>query len=379
MYKGIEKLRSVTAEEIIADISKKYKFWSEHKKGIYIFGTELLGQFVYDRCKENRISVLGFINNNKEKQGGSKNKLPIIPLEEVDKNSIIIIAALNYWYEIKKQLKQLEFNKYLCYEELAVIDAKYPSYNQSFYNLIKSLIDNKSNYIRCFELLEDERSREIFDLIIMFRLTYDIEYTYKAYELSLQDGKQYFDSKIVSPRENEVFVEGGGFNGDTICDFIDWNGGRYKKIYFFEPDINMLNVAAVKLGQDKRIEYINCGLGARREYLNYSSMNSTGGGLFENHGAVETDRHSVEIVTVDEYIDDIITFIALDVEGFEMNILQGASECIKEHKPRLAISGYHKPNDLFEIMDYVRSINSKYKIYIRHYSKTYGDTVIYFV
>ena len=49
-----------------------------------------------------------------------------------------------------------------------------------------------------------------------------------------------------------------------------------------------------------------------------------------------------------------INFLKLDVEGSEMATLRGARNSIDRFKPKLAISIYHKPDDFFEIINYIK-------------------------
>jgi len=67
----------------------------------------------------------------------------------------------------------------------------------------------------------------------------------------------------------------------------------------------------------------------------------------------------------------------MDVEGSEMEALQGAKQTILKYKPRLAISIYHKPEDLLDISSYILSLVPDYKLYVRHFSTSESDTVLY--
>lgn len=57
--------------------------------------------------------------------------------------------------------------------------------------------------------------------------------------------------------------------------------------------------------------------------------------------------------------------------------LYGAQKVIVENRPKLAISIYHKPEDIWEIPSIVLQYNPDYKLYIRHYSLTDFETVLY--
>ena len=67
----------------------------------------------------------------------------------------------------------------------------------------------------------------------------------------------------------------------------------------------------------------------------------------------------------------------MDIEGSELEALKGAAETIKKWRPKLAISIYHKYEDIIEIPEYILSIVPDYSFYIRHYSSDIWETVLY--
>lgn len=69
----------------------------------------------------------------------------------------------------------------------------------------------------------------------------------------------------------------------------------------------------------------------------------------------------------------------MDIEGAELKALEGATECISKYSPQLAISVYHKPEDIIEIPMFIKSLNPKYRFWLRHYSLSWFDTVLYAV
>jgi len=46
-------------------------------------------------------------------------------------------------------------------------------------------------------------------------------------------------------------------------------------------------------------------------------------------------------------------------------MLQGGKETIRKHKPKLAITTYHKAKNADEIYDYIKSIDSSYNIKLK--------------
>ena len=69
----------------------------------------------------------------------------------------------------------------------------------------------------------------------------------------------------------------------------------------------------------------------------------------------------------------------MDIEGAEIEALQGAQNTIKKYKPTLAISLYHKPEHLFTIPLLINSWNLGYKFYIRSHGNNLLETVLYCV
>ena len=115
--------------------------------------------------------------------------------------------------------------------------------------------------------------------------------------------------------------------------------------------------------------------------------------FYDKHGAISINsgrgegsfigdggNTKVKTVTLDEVTEDkAVGYIKMDVEGSEYAALRGAEQTIKTQKPLLAISIYHKRSDIWEIPQLVLQFNGDYKFYLRHYTVSYGDTVLYAV
>ena len=69
----------------------------------------------------------------------------------------------------------------------------------------------------------------------------------------------------------------------------------------------------------------------------------------------------------------------MDLEGWELKALQGSERHIANDQPILAISVYHSIDDFWRIPQYIMSVNNKYKIYLRHYTEGWSETVMYFL
>lgn len=189
--------------------------------------------------------------------------------------------------------------------------------------------------------------------------------------------QQYFDEEIMKPCPNEIFIDGGCYDCSTDRLFIKWCGGDYKKIYAFEPDIKNYEKCLKEADRIPNLELANKGLWSREETLHFA------GGAEQGSRIIETKDQSVTTISV-AAIDDVVgedkvTFIKMDVEGAELEALKGARKTIMKHHPRLAISIYHKPEDIWEIPAYILSLSKDYRLYIRHYQLSKNETILYAV
>lgn len=189
--------------------------------------------------------------------------------------------------------------------------------------------------------------------------------------------QQYFDQEIMKPCQNEVFVDGGCYDCSTDRLFIEWCGGRYKKIYSFEPDIKNYEKCKVIAKNIYNMELFNKGLWSREDILSFEGSGSQGSRIIEVKARNDT---TVSVAAIDEVVgNDKVTFIKMDIEGAELEALKGAKNTISKRHPKLTISIYHKPEDIWEIPAYILSLSEDYRFYIRHYQLSKNETILYAV
>ena len=172
---------------------------------------------------------------------------------------------------------------------------------------------------------------------------------------------QYFDFELmkINKVNEEVFVDGGCYNGDTSKAFIEWCENEYKHIYAYEPDIqNFQNCKKLlnKIAKEK-VTLFNKGLWEKNDNLKFTIGEDASGRIDDNANEI------VEVISIDESIDDKVTFIKLDVEGAEYSTVLGCKKTIQKYRPKLAISVYHKLEDIYEIPKLILEMNPYYKLF----------------
>lgn len=233
---------------------------------------------------------------------------------------------------------------------------------------VNEVIQNYKNYL----IIIGSRKYLSEMLSILRRGDFPIEYILKPqYELIFgMNEMQYFD--IFPAMEDEVFVDAGSYNGDTTVNFMKWCHGSYQSINIFEPLKSQYEIIKERCKREKwrNVDIYNYAVWNKEEKLHFEDIDS--GSRVRNDG---------ELVVSGKRIDDIITnrvtYIKMDVEGSELNAIEGTKNLICNYRPRLAISLYHKPEDIFQIPIKIIDLVPEYKFYIRHYSTNNWETVLY--
>lgn len=194
--------------------------------------------------------------------------------------------------------------------------------------------------------------------------------------------RQYFDLPCMPRAKEEVFVDAGGFDGKTSKLFIQWCGGCYSKIYIAEPEKQNIALINHNFGCDLlngggKIEILPYGLGDKEGMLEF--IEKANGASHIVKTADETGNNStfVSVVSLDHVIEEDVSFIKMDIEGAEYNAIKGAEQLIKRCRPKLAISIYHKIEDIWELPELILHICPDYRLYLRHYSIAQAETVLY--
>lgn len=191
--------------------------------------------------------------------------------------------------------------------------------------------------------------------------------------------RQYFyssDGITIGAEHGDIVIDGGAWLGDTALVFSNAVGVN-GKVYAFEPVADHLAVLKYNVSQFPIENVICMPYGLSDANVSADPVVLT---RYDPGFSLENEQQ-IPLCSIDHLINsgtiDKIDFIKLDVEGAELPALRGARESIRNFKPKLAISLYHRPNDLFEIIIFIKEKFPFYGCYIDHYTIHQEETVLY--
>ena len=236
----------------------------------------------------------------------------------------------------------------------------------------KFLKQNDTELTLLYNELEDELSQKTMIAFFNQHLTGNCEY---VDEVFISEHKRYFPD-FIELRNDEVFIDCGAYIGDTATAFFEETRNiKYKDIFSFEPDTRNFEQLCQLKSSIPNLNCFNKGTWNEETTLRFSDSGSIGSAI-SSDGDIQ-----IEVDTIDNILNgQSATYIKMDIEGAELPSLMGAENTIRNYKPKLAISVYHKYDDLLTIPKYIKSLNSEYKFYLRVYYKPYfNDLVLYAV
>lgn len=338
------------------------------KRVLYIFGAKLNGEKCIDYCNKLGITIKGFIDNDPMKIGQIFHGFEILSLASIDKNSIILNSSGRYVNEINLQLEVNNFFKIITFTELLYLFNLQHQAEDKIQNFTNEILVNASKINSLFLSLGDDLSRKTLNAVVDFRLTLDSK---PLSEITPPYDEEFFPRDLLAFDSNGVFIDGGAYDGDSYLKYLS-RKPKNPKAYLFEPDEQLCKKASERLNNNINFRIFNACLYSSDGYITFS----TTGGM--NGSISELGNLKVKTMMIDNISSEKVGHIKLDVEGAEEKVLIGAKKKLMEDKPTLAIACYHKPNDIWQIPELIQILTkNSYHFYLRHYSQTLDDTILY--
>ncbi len=221
-------------------------------------------------------------------------------------------------------------------------------------NIYQIFMQHLTDLQEVYESLIDEKSKKVFRGYWLGNITNQFR------ELVFSDTPHYILQGFI-PKEGAIVIAAGAADGGTATVFSKMGC----KVHTFEMQEDLFQDTK-KLAEEKNFVVENMAIGAYDGELGY-----------DGHNMMLNGSKTAKVVTVDTYVREKnlprVDLIQLDVEGSELDVLRGAAGTIARFKPILALSAYHKWDDFWTLMNFVKSIRPDYEFAMRQYPETIAD------
>ena len=330
------------------------------KTRIAIYGAGFLGRWSITWLQSKGANLVSCFDGNPELAGKEESGLTISPPDDLYqvKPDFVFITARHAVAQVSKILKEKEIS-------YCSLDAFFVSSN------LRDLLHIHES------ILHDEQSKETLRSVLMALLTGNRIFCQHVYTPD-----QYFCLPMFFGTSNEIFVDAGAYTGDTVERFIWANDGHFSKIFAFEPGLRQFSALQFRSKRlhsewaldESAIILERAGLAATQSFM----CGDTQSGQLQSYSLEEGGNGTVKTYRLDEYLaGEQVTFIKVDVEGMEMGLLHGAVDTIRKWKPKIAISVYHYPSDILDVVNYLHDLVPEYIFSLRHHSARLNETILY--
>ena len=286
-----------------------------------------------------------------------KKVLRLSEVEEKYKDFNILVSFGSSLPAVMEKIKEIASRHTLYAPDVPVagenlFDAEF------FYN-------NEEKILAAREILSGERSKEVYDELIRYKLDGKISH----FDVTDREGGVFSD---VLSGGYEVYCDLGAYTGDTLEEAFS-KFPEIKKAIAFEPSpktfVKLTNNAA-KFA-DKQIELVNaCAWNENGTaiFTDGSGRNSTLANSGAQNGKTISGAKIKEITTAtpDSYMDfsGKALLVKFDVEGAEKEAIEGSQKAIRSNLTELCVSLYHRSEDIFALPLLIHQLLPDHKLFI---------------
>lgn len=367
---ALEALLAQDAESVEADVAGALRDEGANLDRLVFYGAGNVGLDVLARARAVGIEPLAFADDTAEKHGRVSDGLPVLaPQAAVERYGDVtfVVTMLNSrlpFLRARARLLSIGAASALSFAQLGRL---FPSAFLPYHYLSSAeTILSASELIRkAFRVFSDDESRR--ELVSHLRFRLSLDYT----TLPAKSIDTYFPQFVLERlTDSTTFVDCGAYDGDTVRVFLDRRRDRFGRILALEPDeanFRELDSYIRNLPESigRRVEALRLAVGARRGTAPFRQTGDMSAAL-DGAGA-----STVGVAPLDALVGENggPAYVKLDIEGGELDALDGARMLIERRSPMLAVSAYHLPHDLWKIPMHLHSANPQYELRLR----TEGD------
>ncbi len=357
---------------IFSSLPQRKGFVCPRREPVFVFGAGSFGRAVARACSEKGITVRAFIQTSP--QSSNLDGIPVRAWTECsdgEKDLPLLISIFNRdtpFDMLVALANNAGFHRialpYDIYAQFGgLLGWRYwlssPELLRGHFNILDDV----------YETLADCESKDCLDKLVQFRLGLNL-----SYSSFLHQDAQYFNSISLSRYGSRSisYVDAGAYNGDSFFELRKRH--RVSSAYLLEPDpTNFASLAHSVRSAGESAICLPLGIAASHELLRFRGSQGEAG-----HLDPQGDQGVVTVALDDLLQEQKVDLLKVDIEGSEVNALAGMKRILSQEKPNLAISCYHRPEDIWTLIQLI-SEYAEYKFYLRQHAFNSFDLVLYAV
>ena len=344
-----------------------------------ICGAGPLGRFVLPAVLASGIQPMAYCDNNSALWGSNIGGVPVMPpAEAVERfaDRACFLTAIYNPSAVQRQLRELGCERIVPYPVFFWKHGRNLPAEERL-ELPQRILDRAIEIPAAYNLLADEKSRNEFVTQLRWRCLLD----YCCLPKPDSPKDMYFAGDVFQLSPEEVLVDCGAFDGDSMQAFLDRTAGQFRHIYLFEPDPANLRLLAARIATypseiAARIVVLPYAVGGENGAVRFSANGDAGSKVDAAGGTLE-----LECRTLDTALKGALSpsLIKMDIEGAEVRAIPGGAGIISRCRPVLAVCAYHRCDHLWILPKLLRQVLPEARIFLRRYAEECWETVYYAV
>jgi FkbM family methyltransferase len=366
LKRGLSALLNQDPAAVSRNMREKYDRLAGRKgESIVLFGAGVVGRIALEGLRRAGLEPKAFADNNPQLRNTTVDGVPVLPaadaVRKFDRDCAFVVTIYN-GRTVREQLRSLGCSTaipfdclFLKYSDLFIPHMSLDLPDEIF--LQAGLVE------KAFDLWADEPSRVEYVAQLKYRTTLDSRWT-REYDLAEDT---YFPKGLAHLTHDEVFVDCGAFDGDSLHEFLQRSGGNFQRALAIEPDRGTFLrlrefLHSLPLETQEKVRAFNVALGRTRQTVSFQAT-----GTVYSRVAAGSGSEQVACETLDSLLEGYQRpYIKMDIEGAELEALAGAARTLAAGSATLAICNHHTQDDLWKVPLAIDELSGgRYKLYLR--------------
>ncbi len=210
-----------------------------------------------------------------------------------------------------------------------------------------------------YTVLSDYRSKKTFFALLDNWFSFNFKDIADVKEKIFEP---YFDLDLIKCDKDEHYVDVGAYTGRTVEAFVRIFG-QYGKISCYEITEKSFQTLKANIEDYDRADAYHVGAYDRDGQMFVKKWGEDA----STNCLSDSGDEQVETATLDRHLNTPPTFLKIDAQGSEAEVIRGCTNLIRRRRPKLAVCADHSDGALWSLAKLITGIDARYRLYLRHY------------